>query len=58
MQNLSNCEGMNNFSCFELKLALMGYWKVFGYELKLGWEVAGDLGTGTVQNITSALRIR
>lgn len=58
MQNVSNCEGMNNFSCFEVKLALVGYWKVFGYELKLGWDAAGELGTSTVQNMTSVIRIR
>jgi len=58
MQNVSNCEGMNSFSCFELKLALVGCWKVFGYVLKLGRDAAGKLGTSAVQNITSTIWIR
>lgn len=31
---------------------------MFGYELKLGQDAAGELGTSTVQNTTSAIRIR
>lgn len=45
---------VEKFSFSVLMPVLVGCWKVFGYEFKLGQVVAGEVGISSVQTMTSS----